>query len=139
MFEFATYEGAMACFSQVGYVGQNNCVFFATSIITGGGFVGGMQQAQSDSVYIVRTCGDGADLNISSLLEKAVARRNPESRIYAGSPLTSVDEMQNLTQQKAALLLVHNKRTVQADVEKVLDLCSRQAIKVLGAVAITDI
>ena len=100
---------------------------------------GGMQQAQSDSVYIVRTCGDGADLNISSLLEKAVNRRNPESRIYAGSPLTSVDEMQNLTQQKAALLLVHNKRTVQADVEKVLDLCSRQAIKVLGAVAITDI
>jgi len=100
---------------------------------------GGMQQAQSDSVYIVRTCGDGADLNICSLLEKAVTRRNPESRIYAGSPLTSVDEMQNLTQQKAALLLVHNKRTVQADVEKVLDLCSRQAIKVLGAVAITDI
>lgn len=51
MFEFATYEGAMACFSQVGYVGQNNCVFFATSIITGGGFVGGMQQAQNGRAW----------------------------------------------------------------------------------------
>lgn len=100
---------------------------------------GGMQKAQSDSVYIVRTCNDGADLNISSLLERAVTGRAPECRVQTGTPLTNVEEMQNLTQQKTALLLVHNKRTVQADVEKVLDLCSRQAIKVLGAVAVTDI
>ena len=43
MFEFETLEGAMACFSQVGYVGQNNCIFYATTFVTGGGFVGGME------------------------------------------------------------------------------------------------
>ena len=48
MFEFATYEGAMACFSQVGYVGQSNCVFFATTAVNTnpmmGGFAGGYVQ-----------------------------------------------------------------------------------------------
>ncbi len=51
MFEFETLEGAMACFSQAGFVGQNNCIFYATSIITGGGFVGGMQQAQNGRAW----------------------------------------------------------------------------------------
>jgi len=51
MFEFETLEGAMACFSQVGYVGQNNCIFYATTFVTGGGFVGGMQQAQNGRAW----------------------------------------------------------------------------------------
>lgn len=51
MFEFETLEGAMACFSQVGYVGQNNCIFYATTFVSGGGFVGGMQQAQNGRAW----------------------------------------------------------------------------------------
>ena len=51
MFEFETLEGAMACFSQVGYVGQNNCIFYATTFLTGGGFVGGMEQAQNGRAW----------------------------------------------------------------------------------------
>ena len=51
MFEFETLEWAMACFSQVGYVGQNNCIFYATTFVTGGGFVGGMQQAQNGRAW----------------------------------------------------------------------------------------
>ena len=51
MFEFETLEGAMACFSQVGYVGHNNCIFYATTFVTGGGFVGGMQQAQNGRAW----------------------------------------------------------------------------------------
>ena len=51
MFEFETLEGAMACFSQVGFVGQNNCIFYATTFVTGGGFVGGMEQAQNGRAW----------------------------------------------------------------------------------------
>lgn len=56
MFEFATFEGAIACFSQVGYVGQNNCIFFATSAVPTkalmfgavGGFVSGAARAANN-------------------------------------------------------------------------------------------
>lgn len=51
MFEFSTLEGAMACFSQVGFIGQNNCIFYATTFLTGGGLVGGMQQAQNGRAW----------------------------------------------------------------------------------------
>ena len=58
MFEFATIEGAMACFSQVNYIGQNNCVFFATTAVQtspfggfAGGFVSGMEQAQNGRAW----------------------------------------------------------------------------------------
>ncbi len=51
MFEFSTLEGAMACFSQAGFVGQNNCIFYATTAPVSGGFVGGMQAAQNGRAW----------------------------------------------------------------------------------------
>lgn len=57
MFEFATLEGAMACFSQVGFIGQSNCIFFATTHQTtsawgfAGGFVDGMNKAQAGRAW----------------------------------------------------------------------------------------
>ena len=34
MFEFATYQGAMSYFAQLNYVGQNNCIFYATTAVS---------------------------------------------------------------------------------------------------------
>lgn len=33
MFVFETYQGALSLFGQLGYVGQNNCIFYATSAV----------------------------------------------------------------------------------------------------------
>ena len=41
MFEFATYEGAMSYFGQLGFVGQNNCIFYATSAVSTTSFMFG--------------------------------------------------------------------------------------------------
>lgn len=51
MFVFETLEGAMSLFAQVNYIGQNNCIFYATTFLTGGGFAGGMQQAQNGRAW----------------------------------------------------------------------------------------
>jgi hypothetical protein len=32
MFEFETLDGAMGLFAQLNYVGQNNCIFYGTSV-----------------------------------------------------------------------------------------------------------
>ena len=100
---------------------------------------GAVQQAEGDSVYIVRTCRDEADFRVATMIQNAVASHGNGCKAVSGAPLDSVHEMHALTQQKNVLVLVHNKKTVQADVEKLLDLCSRHAIKVLGAVSITEI
>ena len=34
MFDFETYQGAMNYFAQLGFVGQNNCIFYATTAIS---------------------------------------------------------------------------------------------------------
>ena len=34
MFAFETYEGAMNLFAQVNYIGQNNCIFYATTAVS---------------------------------------------------------------------------------------------------------
>ena len=41
MFEFATYQGAMNCFAQLNYIGQNNCIFYATSAVPTSAFMFG--------------------------------------------------------------------------------------------------
>lgn len=51
MFEYATLEGAMGYFAQLGFVGQSNCVFYATTAATGGGFVAGMEMAQNGRAW----------------------------------------------------------------------------------------
>ena len=33
MFAFETYQGAINCFAQLNYVGQNNCIFYATNAV----------------------------------------------------------------------------------------------------------
>jgi hypothetical protein len=47
--------------------------------------------------------------------------------------------MRKLAQEKNVLLLIHNKKTLKADVEKLLDFCSRHSIRVLGAVNIVNV
>ena len=76
---------------------------------------------------------------IASLIEKAIREHDSSCQVFSGEPLINADEMEKLTEQKNALILVHNKCTVQADVENVLNLCKRHSINVLGCVAITDI
>ena len=100
---------------------------------------GAVQQADAGSVYIVQTCDNTEDSRIASILRQAVRSHSPSCQAATGLPLGSVEQMQALTEEKCALLLVHNKKTLQADVEKVLDLCSRHSVKVLGAVTITDL
>ena len=56
MFEFETYEGAMNLFAQVNYIGQNNCIFYATTAVStpalmfgvAGGIVSGMHDAANN-------------------------------------------------------------------------------------------
>ena len=51
MFAFETYEGAMSLFAQLGYIGQNNCIFYATTAVSTGalmfGAVGGLVDGAS--------------------------------------------------------------------------------------------
>lgn len=100
---------------------------------------GAVQASGGDSVYIAQTCDSVVDVKIANMMEQAVRNQNQKYIVSTGLPLGSVEEMQALTQQKNVLLLVHHKKTLQADVEKLLDLCGRHAINVLGTVGITDI
>lgn len=33
MFAFETYQGALNCFAQLNFIGQNNCIFYATNAV----------------------------------------------------------------------------------------------------------
>ena len=56
MFVFETFEGAMSLFAQVNYIGQNNCIFYATTAVPTkalmfgavGGIVSGMNNAANN-------------------------------------------------------------------------------------------
>lgn len=100
---------------------------------------GAVQLSEDDSVYIAQTCDAVEDVRIANMMEQAVRVHSPQYSVSTGLPLGSVEEMQALMQEKNVFLLIHNKKTSQADVEKILDLCSRQQIRVPGTVAITDI
>lgn len=41
MFQFETYEGALSMFAQLNYVGQSNCIFYATTAVSNTAFMFG--------------------------------------------------------------------------------------------------
>lgn len=85
-----------------------------------------------DALYIVQPGNDDGDQQIASIIRKAVESCEPAFRVSTGAPLTNVEELRSLAQEKNVLLIIHNKKTLKADVEKLLDFCSRHSIRVLG-------
>ena len=76
---------------------------------------------------------------IADLIDSAVSENDQTYQVFHGLPLEDVNEMKKMTKQKNALVLVHTKKTLKSDVEKILSYCGRHDIGVLGAVAIENV
>ena len=100
---------------------------------------GAVQREGSDSVYIIETGCDSGEGEIASVIERSIANCEPSFSVSSGTPLTNVEDMHKLGQQNSVLILVHNKKTLITDVEKLLDFCNRHSVKILGAASIVDI
>lgn len=100
---------------------------------------GMMKKAHTDSLYFIQTAQEAEDMAVSNDLSNAVIKYDPNNSVVFGNPLKDPDEVDRLTQKENVLLLVHTKKTMRKDIERLMDLCSRQAIKVLGAVSIVDV
>ena len=59
MFAFETYQGALNCFAQLNFIGQNNCIFYATNAVPTsalmfgaiGGAVQGARNAANNRIW----------------------------------------------------------------------------------------
>ena len=100
---------------------------------------GAVRNEGGQTVYIVQLGNDTDDGQVASTIKSSVESCDPAVSAFTGTPLTNVGEMRKLAQEKNVLLLIHNKKTLKADVEKLLDFCSRHSIRVLGAVNIVNV
>ena len=98
-----------------------------------------MESNKAGSLYLIQTCNNSEDNMIADLIDSAVSENDQTYQVFHGLPLEDVNEMKKMTKQKNALVLVHTKKTLKSDVEKILSYCGRHDISVLGAVAIENV
>lgn len=97
-----------------------------------------MRENGEDSLFIFQTVDCKEDRYISSIISNAVSNLNSDAHLDTGLALMKQEKMQNALNSKNVLLLVHCKKTVRSEVEKILDICKRHKVNVIGAVMLIE-